>query len=138
MTGSDTNVRIQAAQITLAFRLRKKEVVGNQVILKNMGEVELENNSTALVEISYQMSPLQYLELFVTAPSGTVVSEGRFGDRFSPMRQGRVLHLQPGEKFRNDVPLLGTVPREKRTAGVYKVQASTNTTAFAPHRISWK
>jgi hypothetical protein len=114
---------IAPAQIALACHLRKKEVAGTQGPLKNMGEVELENISPTFVEISYQMSPLQYLEVFVNGPSGSIVSEGHFGDRFSPMRQERVLRLQPGEKFRSDVPLLGTVPREKRTAGVYKVQA---------------
>jgi hypothetical protein len=88
-----------------------------------MGELELENLSHAAVEIRYQMSPLQYLELVVTGPSGTVVSEGHFGDRFSPMAVEGVLHLQPGEKFTGQVPLLATVPREKRSPGVYQVQA---------------
>jgi hypothetical protein len=111
------------AQITFACRLVHKEIASARGPLKNMGEVELENTSPALVEIPYQMSPLQYLDLFVTGPSGSLVSEGHFGDRFSPMRQEHVLRLQPGEKFRNDIPLLGTVPQEKRTAGVYKVQA---------------
>src|SRR5947209_6162110 len=86
-------------KIQLACRLRPKEMVGNRGPLKHMGELQLENVTAEPVEISFQMSPLQYLELVVNGPSGSVVSEGHFGDRFSPMRDERVLRLEPGEKF---------------------------------------
>jgi hypothetical protein len=88
-----------------------------------MGELELENLSPTAVKIGYQMSPLQYLELVITGPAGTLVSEGHFGDRFSPMAAEAVLRLQPGETFCGQVPLLATVPREKLSPGVYRVQA---------------
>ena len=39
------------------------------------------------------------------------------------MREKAVLRLNTGEKFVADVPLLGTVPRDKQGPGVYKVQA---------------
>lgn len=112
-----------SAPVALVCRLRTKPVAGDPSPLRGVGEVELENLSPDVLEISYQMSVLQYLELCVTDPCGSVVSEGRFGDRFSPTRHERVLRLQPGEKFRGEVPLLGTVPREKRVPGVYRVQA---------------
>jgi hypothetical protein len=107
----------------LACRIRPAAGAGARGPLPGVGEVELANLSADVVEIGYQMSPLQYLELVVVGPAGAVVSEGRFGDRFSPMRGEQVLRLRPGEKFRADVPLLGTVPRAKRSPGVYRVQA---------------
>jgi hypothetical protein len=84
--------------------------------------LELENVSQEVVEIPYQMSPLQYLDLVVTGPSGGVVSEGHFGNRFSPTGEERRSRLRPGEKFSGEVPLLGTVPPEKRCPGVYRVK----------------
>ncbi len=107
------------SSLALACRLRLKPAEG----LPGLGEVELENLSQETLVISYQMSPLQYLEFTVIGPSQQRASEGHFGDRFSPLREERVLALEPGEKFTADVPLLGTVPREKRIPGVYKVQA---------------
>jgi hypothetical protein len=111
------------APIRMGCRLHPQEILGVRGPLEGMGELELENLSPGAVEIRYQMSPLQYLELTVTGPSGAVVSEGHFGDRFSPMAAERVLRLQPGEKFSGQVALLATVPREKRSPGVYRVQA---------------
>ena len=67
----------------LACRLRRKEMTGRQGPVANRGEVELENQSTAPLEISYQMTVLQYLNLMVTDANGRVVSEGHFGDRFA-------------------------------------------------------
>lgn len=122
MTISHANPKART-HVRLACRLRQKAVINDRVPLQNQGELELENLSEDVVEIAYQMSPLQYLDLVVTGPSGSVISERYFGDRFSPMREERVLRLQSGEKFVHDVPLMGTVPREKRVAGVYKVQA---------------
>jgi hypothetical protein len=88
-----------------------------------MGELELENRSAVPVEIAYQASPLEYLDLIVTGPSGAVVSTDYFGNRFSPMMERAVLRLLPGQTFRAPVPLLSTVPPEKRCPGVYTVEA---------------
>jgi hypothetical protein len=111
-------------QPALACRLRPKEVIGRQGPVPNMGEVELENRSATPVAIEYTMTPLQFLELVVIGPGGEVVSEGHFSDRFSPAREPAVLRLMPGEKFTLTVPLLATVPHEKRVPGTYTVQAS--------------
>lgn len=111
-------------QPPLTCRLRPKMVIGRQGPVPNMGEVELENCSAAPVEIEYTMTPLQFLELVVIGPGGEVVSEGHFSDRFSPVREPAVLRLLPGEKFTCNVPLLATVPPEKRVPGTYTVQAS--------------
>jgi hypothetical protein len=111
-------------QPPVACRLRPKEVIGRLGPVANMGEVELENCSDAPLEIEYTMTPLQFLELEVIGPGGTVVSEGNFSDRFSPTREPALLRLLPGEKFTTTVSLLATVPREKRLAGRYTVQAS--------------
>jgi hypothetical protein len=110
-------------QSPLACRLRPKEVIGRQGPVPNMGEVELENCSDAPLQIEYTMTPLQFLELEVTGPGGTILSEGHFSDRFSPMREPAVLRLLPGEKFTANVALLATVPRDKRLPGRYTVQA---------------
>ena len=107
----------------LALRLRPKEVIGRQGPVPNMGEVELENCSDAPLEIEYTMTPLQFLELEVIGPSGALVSEGHFADRFSPTRDPAVLRLMPGEKFIANVSLLATVPHDKRSPGRYTVQA---------------
>jgi hypothetical protein len=111
-------------QPPLTCRLRPKEVIGRQGPVPNMGEVELENRSAAPVEIEYTMTPLQFLDLVVIGPGGEVVSEGHFSDRFSPTREPTVLRLMPGEKFTSNVPLLATVPHEKRVPGTYTVQVS--------------
>jgi hypothetical protein len=120
VTHTQQKVPVQA---TLACRLRRKEVIGKRGPLKNQGELELENLSTSVIEIAYQMSPLQYLDLTVTGPSGEVVSEGHFGDHLSPMSKENVLRLQPGEKFTTIVPLLATLPDEIRAPGRYLVHA---------------
>jgi hypothetical protein len=111
-------------RIVLALRLRPKEVIGRQGPVPNMGEVELENCSDAPLEIEYTMTPLQFLEIEVIGPSGAVMSEGHFADRFSPTRDPAVLRLMPGEKFTANVSLLATVPHDKRSPGRYTVQAS--------------
>jgi hypothetical protein len=111
-------------QSPLSCKLRPKEVIGRQGPVPNMGEVELANCSDAPLEIEYTMTPLQFLELEVIGPGGSIVSEGHFSDRFSPMREAAVLRLLPGEKFTSTVSLLATVPREKRRPGRYAVQAS--------------
>jgi hypothetical protein len=115
--------RRPASQAGLVCRLRPKAATGVRGPLRGVGELELENVSASPVEIAYQMSPLQFLDLIVTGPSGAVVSERHFADHLSPTAEERVLRLGPGEKYRGDVPLLVTVPREKRSPGVYRVQA---------------
>ena len=109
--------------IHLVCRLHQKEAGGPRGPIPYMGELELVNLSPAILEIPYQMSPLQYLELKVTGPKGEMVSEGRYSDRFSPQAEEQVLRLVPGESFRSEVPLLSTVPRDKRKPGNYHVQA---------------
>jgi hypothetical protein len=107
----------------LACRLRHVEVCGRQGPVPFAGELELENCSPDPVEIVFTMTPLQYLNLVVVGAGGTVVSEGHFGDRFSPTLEPRTLRLMPGERFAAQVPLLSTVPRDKRIPGVYQVRA---------------
>ena len=107
----------------LACRLRPKEVIGQRGPVSNMAEVELENLSTAPLEIAYRMTALQYLNLVVTNSDGQVVSEGHFGDRFAPTLEPRVLRLDPGEKFVAKVHLLATAPQAPLPPGVYTVQA---------------
>lgn len=87
------------------------------------GEFELENTSSAAVEIEVRCSPLQYLDLVVHDESGAVVSDSYYGEQFSPLEEAYTLRLQPGEKFTGPVSLLGTVPEEKRRPGSYTVQA---------------
>jgi hypothetical protein len=83
----------------------------------------LENTSSAPVQIELQMSPLQHLNLVVKDAAGHVVSEGHYGDRFSPVAEPYVFCLGPGQKYIHNVALLGTVPPEKRLPGRYTVQA---------------
>jgi len=107
----------------LACHLRHKEVMGRQGLMPNMAEVELENLSTAPVEIAYWMTALQYLHLIVTGPDGRIVSEGHFGDRFAPTREPQVLRLAPGEKFAANVHLFATVPQTPVPPGTYTIRA---------------
>jgi hypothetical protein len=107
----------------LACRLRHKEVCGRQGPVPYAGELVLENRSSVTVEIAYTMTPLQFLNLEVIGPGGTLVSEGHFSDRFSPTLEPVTLRLLPGETFAAPVPLLSMVPREKRLPGVYQVRA---------------
>jgi hypothetical protein len=97
--------------------------MGREGPIPNLGEVELENCSDVSLEIEYTMTPLQFLDLEITGPDGTIVSEGHFSDRLSPMREPATLRLPLGEKFTAQVGLLATVPREKRAPGTYTVQA---------------
>lgn len=107
----------------LACRFHHKDHVNRWGPVPYMGEIELENHSTDPLEISYQMTVLQYLNIVIRKPSGEVVSEGHFGDRFAPTLEPAILRLMPGEKFTANVPLLATLPRDKRSPGQYIVQA---------------
>src|SRR4051794_9240223 len=82
----------------LACRLRMK-TEGRAAQSPLGGEVELENLTSAVLDIEVPMSPLQYLDLVVTDASGKVVSAWRYGDCFSPLDEPYVLRLRPGEKY---------------------------------------
>jgi hypothetical protein len=108
----------------LACRLRVKQAEeGRRPQPPGSGEVELENTSSAPIQIELQMSPLQYLNLIVKDAAGKVVSEGHYGDRFSPVAEPYAFRLEPGQKYTHNVALLGTVPEAKRLPGRYTVQA---------------
>jgi hypothetical protein len=98
-------------------------MTGRQGPVANRGEVELENQSASPLEISYQMTALQYLNLVVTDADGRIVSEGHFGDRFAPTLEPQVLRLAPGEKFTANIHLLATVRGDAIPPGTYWVQA---------------
>jgi hypothetical protein len=87
------------------------------------GEIELENTSSSVIEIENDMHPLQYLNLVVTDAQGTVLSEGHYGDNFSPRGRIDTLRLAPGEKYSHNVGLLSTLAPEKQLPGTYTVRA---------------
>jgi hypothetical protein len=108
----------------LACRLRVKPAQeGRRSPPPGCGEVELENTSEKPIEIELQMSPLQYLDLVVKDAAGNVVSEGHYGNRFSPLAEEYTFRLEPGQKYTQNVSLLGTVPESKQLPGRYTVQA---------------
>jgi hypothetical protein len=116
-----TTTETRAAQGVLVCRLRHKQLErGNSPLA---GEVELENTSAGVADIEADMHPLRHLNLVVTAADGTVVSNGSYGDIFSPSGETRTLRLVPGAKFTHNVSLLGNVPEEKRKPGSYTIQA---------------
>jgi hypothetical protein len=112
---------VGAASSGLVCRIRQK--VPGERRRAAAGEVELENTSTTVLDIEYDMSPLQYLDLVVSDAAGRVVSKGHYGDCFSPMAQAVRRQMKPGEKLIGDVSLLGNVPPEARVPGEYVVQA---------------
>jgi hypothetical protein len=105
----------------LRCRLRHKQLLRGSA--PTAGEIELENSSPDVLEIATDMHPLQYLHLVVTDARGTVLSEGHYGDIFSPRGRVETLRLMPGAKFHHPVSLLATIPQEKRVPGTYTVQA---------------
>jgi hypothetical protein len=70
--------------MSFACRIRRKQGRDNCPSSSDSGEVELENVSSVPVEIELEMSPFQHLNLVVTDSQGEVVSEGHYGNRFSP------------------------------------------------------
>jgi hypothetical protein len=106
-----------------ACRLRRKEVTGRRGPRPFMAEVEIENLANSVFEIEYQMAVLQYLNLIVCDAHGVVVSEGHYGDRFSPFERPIVLRLGPGEKYRAEVHLFATMPRRPIAPATYFVHA---------------
>lgn len=87
------------------------------------GEFVLINNSSAAVEIPYNCSPLQYLNLLVRDESGALVSTYSYGEIFSPGLETCLLRLNPGERFTHRVSLLGTVGQPLRRGGRYTITA---------------
>jgi hypothetical protein len=108
-------------QSALVCRLRPKQIRGRYS--PTSGEVELENQSGAPLDIRVRYARLQYLNLVVTDESGNLVSTSHYGDLFSPVAEPFVWRLQPGEKFAANVSLLHTVPPEKQLPGAYSVRA---------------
>jgi hypothetical protein len=119
MAEAKTESRGPLGQTTLVCRLRRKPERS-----PTAGEVELENTSPGVVELEVRSSPLQYLNLVITGPSGAVVSDWYYGDLFSPLTEPYTFRLARGEKFTASVSLLGNVPEDKRLPGVHKVQAT--------------
>ena len=119
LQNTPTPVRNQA----FACRLLRKDIVIRGKVVPLMAEIELENLSNSELEIRYQMAVLQYLNLIITDVYGNIVSEGHFGDRFSPFADARSLRLAPGEKYRENVHLLATRPRGPIQPATYYVTA---------------
>jgi hypothetical protein len=112
---------VPPVQVTLVCRLRHKNLQrGNS---PTAGEIEIENASASVIEIVTDMHPLQYLNLVVSDPKGTVLSEGHYGDIFSPRGTIDTLRLEPGEKYTHNVSLLASVAKEKLLPGTYLVRA---------------
>jgi len=109
--------------LPLACHLRPKEHIGRHGPVPFTAEIELTNLSNAALEIEYQMAVLQYLDLVVRDSQGCVVSEGHFGDRFSPFAENQVLRLGPGESYKRNVHLFPTAPKARQSPGTYSVQA---------------
>ena len=112
----------QVTRPKLACRLFRRRQ-GRAAQLPGAGEIELENTSEEVLEIEVQMSPLQHLNLVVRNSDGQLLSEGHYGNCFSPLERPYALRLQPGEKYTGPVSLMGNVPPEKRLPGKYTVQA---------------
>jgi hypothetical protein len=122
--GTVSEVPARRASSPLACHLRVKPGQdGQRPPPPACGEVELENTSAKPIEIALQMSPLQYLNLVVKDAAGNVVSEGHYGNRFSPLAEEYTFRLDPGQKYTHNVSLLGTVPESKQLPGRYTVQA---------------
>jgi hypothetical protein len=122
LVGEEPMAETVAIQPVLACRIRKK-THGRMAHSPLAGEVELENISGTRLEISVKMTLFQYLDLIVRDESGKVISEGYYGDIFSPLEKVYTIRLQPGEKYIGPVSLLGNVAPEKQRPGNYTVQA---------------
>src|SRR5690349_17088038 len=82
-TVSEVPARLGGSPLACRLRVKQGEE-GRRPQPPGSGEVELENVSSTPIQIELQMSPLQYLNLIVKDPAGNVISEGHYGDRFSP------------------------------------------------------
>jgi hypothetical protein len=117
----DQKIASPAAEAILVCRLRHKQLQRGSS--PTAGEIELENSSPDVIEITTDRHPLQYLNLVVTDASGSVLSEGHYGDVFSPRGSIDTLRLTPGAKYHHVISLLETLPQQKRLPGTYTVQA---------------
>jgi len=109
------------APAVLVCRLRHKQLQRGSS--PTAGEIELENSSSHVIEIETDRHPLQYLNLVVTDAGGSVLSQGHYGDIFSPRGSIDTLRLTPGARFHHLVSLLETLPQQQRVPGKYNVQA---------------
>jgi hypothetical protein len=116
------------AQAILVCRLHPKQLRRGDS--PTAGEIELENTSPVAIEIETDRHPLQVLNLVVTDASGNVLSEGHYGDVFSPRGRVDTLRLAPGAKYRHIVSLLATLPQAKRLPGTYTVLAMYDYNGF--------
>jgi hypothetical protein len=118
---TDLKMGIPPVQTLLVCRLRHKKLARGQSL--TAGEIELENASSGVIEIDSDRHPLQYLNLVVTDSQGVLLSEGHYGDVFSPRGRIDTVRLAPGEKYTHNVSLLGTVAEGNKTPGTYVVRA---------------
>jgi hypothetical protein len=107
----------------IACSLQSAELVGRNGPVPFMADVEIQNVSDKPLDIEYEMTVLQHLNLIVTDASGSVVSEGHFGDRFAPTEHPQTLHLEPGDKYSAKVSLFATAPGFRSIPGEYAVRA---------------
>jgi hypothetical protein len=87
------------------------------------GEIEIENVSSADVEIEFTSSLLQYLNLIVADANGQDITYFHYGDLFSPLEAPHRMRLPPGARHVSPVCLLGNVAAERQVPGRYQVQA---------------
>ncbi len=108
-------------QFPLACRLRHRQL--RRGFDSTAGEIELQNVSEEPIEIDVKQSLLQYLDIIVADATGRVISDGFYGDIFSPMERPYRFRLEPGQQYVGPVNFVGNVPNEKRLPGKYTVQA---------------
>jgi hypothetical protein len=99
-------------QVLLVCRLRAKQLPGG--CSPTAGEIELENASPDVLVIETDMHPLQYLNLVVADASATVLSEGHYGDIFSP---GEGLIASDWLRVRNTITSFLSWVRSRRRSG---------------------
>jgi hypothetical protein len=108
----------------LACRLRRKLMTRRGPASPLAGEVELENVSQETIEIEWTMHPLQHLSLVITDAAGSPVPATPYNHIFSLFSDTpQILRLAPGDKYVDNVGLLGGVPKEKQLPGTYTIQA---------------
>jgi hypothetical protein len=112
------------AEPALVCRLRRKLLLRHGPASPLAGEVELENLSQNVIEIEWDMHPLQHLDLLITDAAESPVPAAPYSDSFSPYSvTPEIFRLAPGEKYIHNVGLLGGVPKEKQLPGTYTVRA---------------
>jgi hypothetical protein len=109
----------RATSSPLVCKIRKRK--SSRGSSATAGEVELENVSRKTLEFEVSMTLFQYLDLVVLDANGAVVSDGHYGDIFSPLAESYVFSLKPGQKYTHTVSLVGKATGLK--AGDYIVQA---------------